>query len=114
MLALRLGHPPTSREWDASGLHPKRRAVSARFGGSWSGALRKAGLDDTPRRGPSRAFSDEELLGAIGEFRGKHGRPPTYGEAERELPMTAQGYSWRFKKPWTYVRDVLSTREPHQ
>lgn len=56
VLSLRLGHTPTMRDWDASGLSPSKEMYRERFG-TWKKALRAAGLNPV-RQTSSRAPFD--------------------------------------------------------
>ena len=42
----KLGHPPSANEWQKLGWGPSRKIFEERFGCSWLGVLKAAGLDD--------------------------------------------------------------------
>ena len=70
------GRAPLETEWRRSGLeHPPAGTVKNVFG-SWSAALRAAGLQPA-RHG---AWTEAEVLAGLRAFERDHGRPPTSGD----------------------------------
>lgn len=68
------GRAPTVREWKRAGLGPSRDATGRHFG-SWSAAIRAAGLE--PRReGAARRWTVAQVSTAIPKWAAAHGRPP--------------------------------------
>lgn len=49
VMAMRLGHTPTAREWQKEGGTPGRKIFALAFG-NWEEAVRQAGLPPAPRR----------------------------------------------------------------
>lgn len=92
---MRLGHTPTSAEWDALHLSPSGRVISSRFG-TWERAVAAAGLPETVF--VSKAKDRTSILRGIQFVRRAFGRWPSEKDyrlftkelAEAGLPTTAE------------------------
>lgn len=75
--ALRLGHAPTLREWEAGRYRPTINVYRTRFG-RWSSALERAGLEavDGGRAYRYQPASREECIRALKFLRKETGRQP--------------------------------------
>jgi uncharacterized protein YejL (UPF0352 family) len=98
-LAAELGHSPRQSELKARPGTPALNTYERRFG-SWTAALKAAGLKPYRRR--ARAFSDEQLLQALRDLTAELGRPPTKKQlqARPDLPPLGAYYA-RFGRSWT-------------
>jgi DNA invertase Pin-like site-specific DNA recombinase len=79
------GHSPTWSDWGiAEADHPNGRTVKRHFG-SWSEALREAGLAPyVPSSCPRNyAWSDAEVIEALQAWASRNGRPPRWGDWRR-------------------------------
>lgn len=88
--AMRLGHTPSSTEWETMKFSPSHNIVCDRFG-SWTNARKAAGVPPPVRQAPPPrpAFSREELLAGIRLVHGLLGRWPTIKEYNRCRVMLA-------------------------
>lgn len=76
------GRPPRWGDWrPSSHEHPDPVTVRKHFG-SWSKAVRMAGLNPSNAAHPGRnwAWTDEEILTCLRDWTTTHGRPPAWGD----------------------------------
>jgi hypothetical protein len=111
-LAAELGRPPRTTELRGRPDLPSPSTYRLHFG-SWSAALRAAGLE--PRRGwGDRTYSDQELLDDLRALAAELGRSPTQAEmlARPDLPTPAT-YRNRFGS-WSAAQRAAGLRPNRQ
>lgn len=77
-VALKIGHTPTTGEYDAVRTKPRREIIAVRFGG-WEGAVRAAGLQPTIKFARTAA-TVEQCLAAVRFVTNLIGHAPTEDE----------------------------------
>jgi hypothetical protein len=79
VVAMRLGHSPTTDEWRAGRYHPDPHSMSKRFG-SWGGALKAAGLPPTTPKRRNMSTTPDACIRAVWAARDLLGHWPLYDE----------------------------------
>jgi hypothetical protein len=97
-----LAHPPTEREWNASGRRPGLRTLQKRFG-SFNAAKEKAGLSTNGQCAPGERSAHAKLTAeAVREIRASAEGPTALARRFGVHPTTIQrvrnGQSWQHVK----------------